>query len=372
MNSEIINSDENELETVETQTTSLVSTITKAEIDTQIATAHAYPRKLTRVRNNVTELATFSQSAAEECGYALKRSGKAILGPSIRLAEIVASQFGNCRVGARVVHVDKFEKYVEAEGVFHDLETNTATTARVRRRISGRDGRVYNDDMIVTTGNAACSIAKRNAILAGVPKALWMPAYEEAMRAAKGDIKTLSEQRTAVMKTFANFGVTEDQLFAALDIEGIDDMGLDEVLVLRKIYASVRAKEATLEDFFPSKSKAEDAAAAAKGTAAKLGQIADQSEGKAKTTKAAPEEKKPEDSDEKQADGDSAESSDEPTEDEVKAQQRGYRAGVQGRDRKCPPDIAKDERLSGVWFAAFDQGKSEAAADDAGATEGAE
>lgn len=68
----------------------------------------------------------------------------------------------------------------------------------------------------------------------------------------------------------------------------------------------------------------------------------------------------------------SADDSKEPDAGEKKTQQRGYRAGVQGRERKCPADIAKDERLSGVWFAAFDQGKSEAAADDEGTTEGAE
>ena len=30
---------------------------------------------------------------------------------------------GNNRVGTRIVHVDRIEKYVEAEGVFHHLET---------------------------------------------------------------------------------------------------------------------------------------------------------------------------------------------------------------------------------------------------------
>lgn len=70
--------------------------------------------------------------------------------------------------------------------------------------------------------------------------------------------------------------------------------------------------------------------------------------------------------------GESSTDTPEKDEAEAKAQQRGYRAGVQGRDRKCPPDIAKDDRLSGVWFKAFDQGKSEAAADDEGTTEEAE
>jgi hypothetical protein len=40
----------------------------------------------------------------------------------------------------------------------------------VRRRIFDSRGRLFNDDMITVTGNAACAIAKRNAILSGVPK----------------------------------------------------------------------------------------------------------------------------------------------------------------------------------------------------------
>lgn len=369
MSTEIVNADANNLETIETAPISLATQITRAEIDVQISTAHAYPRSLTRVRNNVTELATFSKGAAEECGYVLKRSGKAILGPSIRLAEIVASQYGNCRVGARVIHVDRFEKYVEAEGIFHDLETNTAVTARVRRRISDRDGRLYNDDMITTTGNAACSIAKRNAIFGGVPKALWMPAYEAAMAAAKGDIKTLAEQRSSAMQAFAKHGIRDDQIFASLGIEGIDDLGLDEVLTLRTIYTAVAKGEATLEEFFPEKAAAEDAKEAAKGTAAKLGKIAaGKSASKPKSEKpkdtdkadaaAGHDEAKPEEVRKPEEDPDASS-----TEADDKAYQRGYRAGVQGRDRACPPDIRKDDHLVSVWERGFDQGAAEAEAD---------
>src|SRR5487761_2139159 len=116
--------------------------LARAEIDQQITTAHAFPRSVTRVVKNITSLATMDDDAAAECVYALPRGGKPIKGPSIRLAEIVAGQWGNCRVGARVVHVDRIEKFVEAEGIFHDLETNTATTSRVRRRISDKNGRI--------------------------------------------------------------------------------------------------------------------------------------------------------------------------------------------------------------------------------------
>src|SRR4029077_1927980 len=186
-----------------------------------------------------------------ECIYALPRAGKAIKGPSIRLAELIGSQWGNNRVGTRIVHVDRIEKYVEAEGVYHDLETNAATTARVRRRISDSKGRLFNDDMIIVTGNAASAIAKRNAILAGVPKAVWRRAYSAVEQVLVGDIKTLAERRGEALKAFAAFGVKPEQIFTALEVEGLDDIGLEEMTSLIGMHSALKSGEATVEEMFP-------------------------------------------------------------------------------------------------------------------------
>lgn len=249
---------------------SLAVSLARAEVDQQIATARAMPRSIKRAVANITTLATLDDVSAEECVYALPRGGKPIKGPSVRLAEIIASQWGNCRVGARVVHVDRFEKFVEAEGVFHDLEFNTATTARVRRRISDRQGRLLTDDMIVVTGNAACAIAKRNAILGAVPKAVWRKAYEAVEGVIAGDIKTLAERREKMLKAFAAFGVKPEQIFEALEIEGLDDINLDRIGVLTGMHAALKNGEADAEEMFPAKKVA---SIAPKGAAAKLDAI---------------------------------------------------------------------------------------------------
>ncbi len=234
---------------------SLAIGLTKAEIDQQIATAKLYPRLVSRVTQNILSLVTIDEHSAEECSYALPRGGKPIVGPSIRLAEIIAGQWGNCRVGARVVHVDRVEKFVEAEGIFHDLETNTATTARVRRRISNKNGGLLTDDMIIVTGNAACSIAKRNAILGGVPKAVWRKAYDEAEKVVKGDVKTLAERRENIFKAFAAFGVKPEQIFASLGIAGEDDITLEHIPTLTGMRSALKSGEATVEEMFGGQSK---------------------------------------------------------------------------------------------------------------------
>ncbi|KAB2752319.1 hypothetical protein [Brucella anthropi] len=233
-----------------TEQMSLAIGLSKAEIDQQIATAKAYPRLVSRVTQNILSLVTIDETSAEECSYALPRGGKPIVGPSVRFAEIVAGQWGNCRVGARVVHIDRVEKFVEAEGIFHDLETNTATTARVRRRISNKNGGLLTDDMIIVTGNAAGSIAKRNAILGGVPKAVWRKAYEAAEKVMKGDVKTLAERRAGIFKAFAAFGVKPDQIFAALNIAGEDDITLEHIPVLIGMHSALKSGEATVEEMF--------------------------------------------------------------------------------------------------------------------------
>jgi len=250
---------------------SLAVSLARAEVDQQIATARALPRNLSRVVKNILTLATMDERSAEECIYALPRGGKPIKGPSIRLAEIINSQWGNCRVGARVVHVDRFEKYIEAEGVFHDLETNTATTARVRRRISDKNGKVLNEDMIVVTGNAACSIAKRNAILGGVPKAVWRKAYEAVEKVIAGDAKTLVVRRTEAMKAFAAFGVKPEQICEALSVGGVESIGLDHMATLIGMHSSLKSGESTVEEMFP---KVEKQAGGAKGLGAALDKLA--------------------------------------------------------------------------------------------------
>lgn len=229
---------------------SLAVSLARAEVDQQIATARAMPRSIKRVVDNIITLATLDDETAGECIYALPRGNKPIRGPSVRLAEIIGSQWGNCRVGARVVHVDKIEKYVEAEGVFHDLETNAAWTSRVRRSIVDKKGRVYNDDMINVTSNAACSIAKRNAILQGVPKAAWRVAFERVEQVLAGDVKTLSERRAAMLKAFAALGVKPEQLFAALEVEGLADITLDHITTLTGMYQALKSGEETVESMF--------------------------------------------------------------------------------------------------------------------------
>lgn len=368
---------------------SLAIGLSKAEIDQQISTARAYPRSVSRASQQILSLVTIDEEAAEECTYALPRGGKPITGPSIRMAEIIAGQWGNCRVGARVVHVDRAEKYVEAEGVFHDLETNTATTARVRRRIVDRHGRIYNDDMIIVTGNAACAIAKRNAILGGVPKAVWRKAYDAALDTVKGDVKTLTERRAIIFKAFAAYGVKPEQLFTALNIGGEDDITLEHIPTLTGMRAALKSGEETVESMFgggkaanggekkSTRDKMEDLAkgksqAAAQSKGKDAGQ-ASKDQTAQKTADAGEEDDfpgdRPSNADQK-ADGDQSEEQefDPPSADDIEAaRDRGHDAYHKGMRREASPkefNAKGREPEKQAWLEAYDAAKAEDQADD--------
>jgi hypothetical protein len=237
--------EETEVITAESGTLALLN---KSEIDMQIATAHKYPRSVVKFRTNVFNMVTLSEQIAAECIYAVPRDGKMIEGPSARFAEVVASAWGNSRAGARVVN-DQGE-FVTAQGVFHDLEQNVAITYEVQRRITTKAGKRFGADMIAVTANAACSIALRNAILKGVPKAFWSEMYDGARKTAMGDTKTLPTRRAEALDALLRFGVSPEQVYARLCVSGKEDMGLEQLATLRFILTAIKEGDTTPEQAF--------------------------------------------------------------------------------------------------------------------------
>lgn len=225
-----------------------VSLLNKGEIDMQIATAHKYPRSIKSFRNEALAMVTLNENIAQECIYSLPRDGKNIEGPSARFAEVIVSAWGNSRAGARVVS-DQGD-FVTAQAVFHDLEKNVAITYEVQRRIVDRQGRRFKPDMIGVTANAACSIALRNAILKGVPKAFWADLYESARSTAIGDMQTLANRRARALTVLQKMGVQPAQVFLYLGIAGEEDLTLEHLGTLFGITTAIRDGDTTPEQAF--------------------------------------------------------------------------------------------------------------------------
>lgn len=228
---------------------SLAAELTSAELDRQIVTARKFPRVISRFLEESRQLVTWSVDVASECIYAVPRDNKIIRGPSARFAEVLLARYGNCRVSSRVVNED--DQWITAQGIFHDLETNAATAYDVRRRITDKRGRKFSLDMVGVTANAACSIAMRQAILKGIPKAIWADVYAAAEHCIAGDTKPLNERRDNALAHFKRLGVAPERVYAALSVGGYEDLGSDELLTLQGIRQAIKDGEHTIDAAFP-------------------------------------------------------------------------------------------------------------------------
>src|SRR4030065_1640623 len=104
--------------------------------------------------------------------------------------------------------------------------------------------------MIGVTANASCSIALRNAILKGVPKAFWSELYNATRKTIAGDVKTLTNRRANAIKEFAIFGVSEGQILAVLGKGGVQDIGVDDLVTLHGLLTAIRDGDSTPEELF--------------------------------------------------------------------------------------------------------------------------
>lgn len=360
--------------------TTVAVQMAQAELNQSIVTARTFPRDVRRVVQKVMGLTMLDDESAGECVYALPRGGKPIKGPSVRFAEIVAAMYGNCHVASRVVAVDKIDKVVIAEGVFIDYETGLKRTAQVRRRITDKNGRMFNEDMIVVTGNAASSIAMREAVLKGIPKAIWRKAYESAEQVVAGDVKTLVERRDGAVKAFATFGVTPELICASLEIESVEDIDLDRIGTLTAMYKAIKAGEMPVEEYFPTIGKKDATPVAGKkpqnlqqiadDKKAEAAQIEDKKPDPAAEATSAPQADEEADQDTEAAEGEQASpdaeqgaEGDTPDEAQIEAAyKRGKRSGERGmRGDSVPPDIKNVPVLADAWRDGWAAGSAEKA-----------
>lgn len=261
-------------EVIKVEQAEMLQAINRAEIDIQISTAKQFPRDLTAVLNKIATYATMDQETAEDCFYNLKRKDKdgndtVIEGLSVRMAEIIAGAWGNLRVQSRIIGNDG--RQITAQAICHDLETNFAVSKEVKRSIVTKKGYTYSEDMQVVTGNAACSIAFRNAVLTVIPKAVTKRIINDVKKVALGKDIDLEKSRKNVIQYFANLNVTQEQLFAYIGVNNIQDIDKQKIFELRATANAIKEGTTTIEECFikPVIEAKKDAAAHQKATDAK-------------------------------------------------------------------------------------------------------
>ena len=212
-----------------------VDAVERANVDSQVATAKRYPRDIRRSIDNSVVMATMNQDTARSCSYALPRGGKPITGPSVHLAKIIVSNWGNIRTEAKVIQIT--DKQIISRGTCWDLETNVASAFEVRRSIVDSKGKRYSDDMITVTGNAANSIAYRNSVFAVIPKAIVDRVYQAAQKFITGDLSDADK----ILKT-------EEEVIKLCGKQTSNQIGPDEIAMLIGIIQALKDGDTTVND----------------------------------------------------------------------------------------------------------------------------
>jgi hypothetical protein len=243
---------ESSLEITEIQPSAL-AVLNQSEHAAMVTTANlsANRRNLEVFGKKLMSYATHSQPVALSMFYTLPRAGKQIIGASVRFAEVVAPCWKNNSTGSRIIGCT--DDTVTAQGVFIDYEANMRNVKEIPRKITDKEGRKFNADMILTTSKAALSIAYREAILkGGVPMALWSPAYEQAKLTAVGQAMSHAQRIDAAMEYLTKLGVTEWQIMNAVGVSSPKELEIEHLVTLKTLCEEIKKGARTIEEVFGS------------------------------------------------------------------------------------------------------------------------
>jgi hypothetical protein len=242
--------------------------IAKAELDSQIATAKAYPRNPQNCIEYALQLATMDEETAQSCFYVLPRKDKdgskvEIKGGSIRLAEIMANAWGNLQAATRIIENDG--KSITAEGVAHDLERNVKISMQNKVSIvfGTKSGKPYtaNADMQTMLSNAASAKALRNAIFKVIPKALIDRVLTKAMEFSVGDSKTVIGKINDILDKLVKMGLQKQDILDYYECKTVSDITPEIYRSLIGVGTAIKDKMITPAEVF-SQEKLGDIASA--------------------------------------------------------------------------------------------------------------
>lgn len=233
------------------------------EVQAAMVVAKRFPRDETEAYARIMK-ACKRKSLAESAVYEYRRGGQAVTGPSIRLAEVLAQNWGNLDFGMIEMEQKNGESKVMA--YCWDLETNVRqtkifTVAHFRATKSGGYALTDPRDIYEMVANQGARRV-RSCILGVVPKDIVDEAVAECGRTLRDGKEPISDRIRKMVSVFQeNFGVPKEALetFAGCNTEAFTEQTL---LSLGRIYTALKDGAAKREDYFeiakPEKAEKED------------------------------------------------------------------------------------------------------------------
>lgn len=223
------------------------------EVQAAMTIAKRFPRNvkesLDRILNSCTRTAL-----AEQALYTYSRGGTDISGPSIRLAEAVAQQWGNLQFGIRELEQRDGESTVEAFA--WDLETNTRQVKVFQvphtRYTKAKGNTPLSDprDIYELVANQGAR-RLRACILGVIPGDVIDEAVKQCDATLSASADTSPEAQKKIIEAFAAYKVTKAQIEKRIQ-RRIDAITPAQVISLRKILLSIRDGMSGPEDWFES------------------------------------------------------------------------------------------------------------------------
>jgi hypothetical protein len=247
-----------------------------SEIQAMVFMAKQFPRNQIQAADRILNACT-RQTLADSAVYSYPRGGQNVEGPSIRLAEVLAQNWGNLDFGIRELSQENGVSTVEAYA--WDLETNVrqAKVFQVAHKRMAKGGtKTLTDprDIYEIVANQG-SRRLRACILSIIPGDIVEAALAQcsvtqaaSVGATPEEIKETIRKLTATM---GKFGITAENIQDRYQCR-LEAIRPAQIVELRKIYTSLKDGMSKPSDWFAiqevKKSDAQDLNAMVDGTAA--------------------------------------------------------------------------------------------------------
>lgn len=224
------------------------------EVQAAMVIAKKFPRNAIAAMDNI--LASCKRiTLAENALYAYKRGDSIVKGPSIRLAEAIAQNWGNMQFGIEELSQEGGVSIVKAYA--WDIQTNTKQEKKFQvphvryTKNNGSIRLIDPRDIYETIANQGAR-RLRACILGVIPGDVIdaaVLACEETIK--KSEVTIDAGTIAALTKSFNALGVNKEMLNAYLrkDVQKVDEKELSD---LRSIYASIKDGITSIAEWFGS------------------------------------------------------------------------------------------------------------------------
>lgn len=242
---------------IKSTTTEMMVSRQAQEVQAAMVIAKKFPRDEVEAFNRIMR-ACQRKSLAEQSMYEYPRGGTKITGPSIRLAEALAQNWGNIDFG--IMELEQKNKESTVMAYAWDLETNTRQTkifqvphTRYSRKKGNEKLTDPRDIYEMVANNGARRL--RACILGVIPGDVIDKAIEQCNLTLKsGNQEPLIDRVRKMVGAFEKeFSVTKEMLekYIGCSSEAFSE---NDFIRLRKVYRSLKDGMAKREDYFEIKS----------------------------------------------------------------------------------------------------------------------